>query len=280
MFEPPAYLPDIWSHVTKQQLEDIFSHHLCESKYINWSSVIISSILPLPLPTQAQLISSYNQFKSVDKNSTGKVNMSGFTQGDLWFSSEGVGPDGALQFDRLGHIKVAIFTFFCDENYDLDYTNLLLQFCADPEPGEGLLKALALVTGQAVSWPDYIESPDPSVKDEVTGAEGDTVSVVEAEADYPVSTLPITLPQLLQVVSFNRMDSQALAVSKSELSGVFAEIAGEDNTADLVTILLHPKGRDILLHSPSYLLVDYRQLLLSAASQDPKFVEKIVQPSV
>ena len=39
------------------------------------------------------------------------------------------------------------------------------------------------------------------------------------------------------------------------MSVVFGEIAGEDNTADLVTILLHPKGRDILLHSPSYLLV-------------------------
>ena len=45
------------------------------------------------------------------------------------------------------------------------YPYQLLQFCADPEPGEGLLKALALVTGQGVSWPDYIESPDPSVKD-------------------------------------------------------------------------------------------------------------------
>ena len=37
------------------QLEEIFSHHLCESKYINWSSVVISAILPLPLPSQAQV---------------------------------------------------------------------------------------------------------------------------------------------------------------------------------------------------------------------------------
>ena len=38
-----------------EQNFNIFSHHLCESKYINWSSVVISAILPLPLPSQAQV---------------------------------------------------------------------------------------------------------------------------------------------------------------------------------------------------------------------------------
>ena len=43
--------------------------------------------------------------------------------------------------------------------------------------------------------------------------------------------------------------------------------AGEDNTADLVTILLHPKGRDILLHSPSYLLVVSQLVFLDSEKE-------------
>ena len=39
------------------------------------------------------------------------------------------------------------------------------------------------------------------------------------------------------------------------MSNVFKEIQGEDGRADVSTLLVHPKGRDIILHTPSYLLV-------------------------
>ena len=39
------------------------------------------------------------------------------------------------------------------------------------------------------------------------------------------------------------------------MTAVFKEVQGQDGTADVSTILVHPKSRDIILHTPSYLLV-------------------------
>ena len=36
---------------------------------------------------------------------------------------------------------------------------------------------------------------------------------------------------------------------------VFKEVQDLDGAADISTILVHPKSRDIILHTPSYLLV-------------------------
>lgn len=81
----------------------------------------------------------------------------------MWFGSQGsLTPDGTRRFDRYGHLKIVVFTLFCDDDYHLDYTDLLLLLSADPEAGNGVLKALSLVTQKVVDWPEYIESPDPS----------------------------------------------------------------------------------------------------------------------
>ena len=42
---------------------------------------------------------------------------------------------------------------------------------------------------------------------------------------------------------------------QEEMTTVFKEMEGEDGKADVSTLLVHPKGRDIILHTPSYLLV-------------------------
>ena len=62
------------------QLEEMFSRHLCETKYINWRTVLLSCILPVPLPTQAQLINTAKQYRSIDKENTGKIDMAGYAQ--------------------------------------------------------------------------------------------------------------------------------------------------------------------------------------------------------
>ena len=46
-------------------------------------------------------------------------------------------PDGTAKFDRMGHLKTRLFTLLCDENYKIEYTDFLLLFSSDPEPGNG-----------------------------------------------------------------------------------------------------------------------------------------------
>ena len=59
-------------------------------------------------------------------------------QGDLWFGNEDLmTPDGTAKFDRMGHLKTTLFTLLCDENYKIEYTDFLLLFSSDPEPGNG-----------------------------------------------------------------------------------------------------------------------------------------------
>ena len=48
-------------------------------------------------------------------------------------------PDGTAKFDRLGHLKTTLFSLLCDESYKIDYTDFLLLFSSDPEPGNGKL---------------------------------------------------------------------------------------------------------------------------------------------
>ena len=50
------------------------------------------------------------------------------------------------------------------------------------------------------------------------------------------------------------------------MTAVFKEVQGEDGTADISSILVHPKSRDIILHTPSYLLVVSRQIKLPSRS--------------
>ena len=62
------------------QLEDMFGRHLSETKYINWRTVLLSCVLPIPLPTQAQLINTAKQYRNIDRDNTGKIDMAGYAQ--------------------------------------------------------------------------------------------------------------------------------------------------------------------------------------------------------
>jgi len=229
------------------------------------------------MPAGGTLINTARQYRTIDKDSTGKIDMAGYAQGDLWFGNdELMTPDGTAKFDRLGHLKTTLFSLLCDENYKIDYTEFLLLFSSDPEPGNGAVKALAVMTGEEVVWPQYIETPDPSKEFEQASSHSTTGAV----ENMPVRGVPIKLEQLLRVISFNRMPTPSLKLVQDEMIAVFKEVQDLDGAADISTILVHPKSRDIILHTPSYLLVDYRTLLLEAISQDSKIAERLSQPLV
>ena len=60
------------------------------------------------------------------------------------------------------------------------------------------------MTGMEVEWPSYIETPDPS-KDVESNP-----SSTGAAIGVPTKHIPITLDQLLRVISFNRMPTKSL----------------------------------------------------------------------
>ena len=61
-----------------------------------------------------------------------------------------------------------------------------------------------MITGTEVEWPTYIETPDPNKDTE------DGLSSTGAAVDVPTKQVPITLDQLIRVVSFNRMPTASL----------------------------------------------------------------------
>merc|ERR1712113_254710 len=96
-----------------------------------------------------------------------------------------------------------------------------------------------------------------------------------AEAAIPTKSIPVTLEQLERVVGFNKMETESLKNTKAQLAGIYKEVMDQDTgVVDISSILVHPKGREILLRSSSYQLVDYATLILDAASQDGKFADR------
>ena len=138
LFSSGECLPEAWLNMSYAHIESMVSKHMFDSKYINCASVVFSAMYPLPMPSKVELLEALSQFKGIDRDGTGKIDMSSYAQTMLWFGSDL--PVGPAEFHREGNLKVLIFTLFCDEDFFLDYFYVLLMFCHDFSPIEGLMK--------------------------------------------------------------------------------------------------------------------------------------------
>ncbi|KAL8583785.1 hypothetical protein ACOMHN_036420 [Nucella lapillus] len=122
------HLPDLWANMTHAQL-------------------LLSLLWPLPTPSQGQLLDTLQRFRDSDQRSIGFISREQFDRTDMWFDTMSPYHDS---FDRLTSVKKIVFDIFADHSGSLsklDYRHMLLYFSAAPNPYEGFLRALSVMTG-------------------------------------------------------------------------------------------------------------------------------------
>uniref|UniRef100_H2ZYY7 Sperm flagellar 2 n=1 Tax=Latimeria chalumnae TaxID=7897 RepID=H2ZYY7_LATCH len=172
-------LPDVWTHLSASQVQELTSLLSLHSEYITWRKFLLLAAQPWPYPSDIQLLQTLQNFKSVDPTETGYVTEEQYDKVDLWFESDidfpiPDDPTEPLPFNRLEHIRKYFFTLFADHQRNpsqLDYTDMLLFFASHLDPNEGFYRALSIVSG--IQIPTQVHASVPSI-DQSTADEIET----------------------------------------------------------------------------------------------------------
>ncbi|KAK3514826.1 hypothetical protein QTP70_032796 [Hemibagrus guttatus] len=127
---------------------------------LDWRQFLLSAARPWPLPSQTQLINTLTRFKEIDTAGGGVISLQQYLQVELWFPTQTELPvpddwTDPQPYDRLTNLRKFFFTLFSDSALSppmCDYMNMLLYFCAHPDPARGFTRALSLVTQQRLRY--------------------------------------------------------------------------------------------------------------------------------
>ncbi|KAG7481571.1 hypothetical protein MATL_G00067490 [Megalops atlanticus] len=192
-------LPDPWMHLSEAQILDLISAVSPGSEVLDWRLFLLSTALPWPVPSQQQLLQVLARFKAADPMETGYITEDQYLQTELWFPCEmnlpvPDDPSEPLPYNRLSNLRKFFFTLFADHEASaprLDYMRMLLYFASHPDPIQGFVRALSIITEQPLRYRPssslllksvpYIEesaSTETEEELEITGTEeGEGVSI-------------------------------------------------------------------------------------------------------
>ncbi|XP_053084890.1 sperm flagellar protein 2 isoform X3 [Pangasianodon hypophthalmus] len=143
-------LSEAWMRLTDSQ----------DCGMVDWRQFLLSAARPWPLPSQTQLINTLAHFREIDTAGGGVITLQQYLQVKLWFPTqrELPVPDDSTEpqpYDRLTDLRKFFFTLFSDSAHSppvCDYMNMLLYFCAHPDPARGFTRALSLVTQHTLRY--------------------------------------------------------------------------------------------------------------------------------
>ncbi|XP_036382781.1 sperm flagellar protein 2 [Megalops cyprinoides] len=185
-------LPDPWMRLSEAQILDMISAVSPGSEVLHWRLFLLSAALPWPVPSQHQLLQVLVRFKAADPMETGFITEDQYLQTELWFPCEmnlsvPDDPSEPLPYSRLSYLRKFFFTLFADHEATaprLDYMRMLLYFASHPDPIQGFVRALSVITEQPLQYypssslllksVPYIEesaSTETEEEPEITGAE-------------------------------------------------------------------------------------------------------------
>ncbi|KAJ7994318.1 hypothetical protein DPEC_G00264630 [Dallia pectoralis] len=158
---PTSLDVELWSHVSENRvstdlnLGELVSMLTQDSEMLDWRQLLLNAALPWPTPTLSQLLQALAHFKMADGDNTGSVTEEQYLQIELWFPSQHPKnlPEDLPeppQYDRLANLRKFFFLLFADSGSTptrLDYVTMLLYFAAHPDPEQGFVRALSVVTG-------------------------------------------------------------------------------------------------------------------------------------
>ncbi|XP_074641466.1 sperm flagellar protein 2-like, partial [Tubulanus polymorphus] len=274
-------LPDVWLNITPNQLQDIAAMISPDSEYIDWRAFLLTISQPLSRPTQTQLLQSLNCYKQMDQKNTGFVTREQFETVEFWFSQDIEVQPG--EYDRLAHLKRALFDFFADHSSEpskLDYVDMLMYFAVAPDSHEGFLRALTVAVGSHIprlAKKQQTTAGDITDEDEMNPAAA-AVSMAPAsliDEEIPASDAKVPMESLLRVFHHgerHRGDSHRFAVtsdpedtmSKERIAGVYQELDSESCKPVLYSTLIeHPVIQDILSRFHRFKAPEIKQIISS-----------------
>ncbi|XP_075324953.1 sperm flagellar protein 2-like [Odontesthes bonariensis] len=281
-------LPVPWMGMNETKLMEIVSLLMDDYELIDWRRFLLSAALPWPFPSLTQLLDVLQSFKVADAGNTGYVNEEQYLQVQLWFSSEIVktvpeDPSEPLPYDRLANLRKFFFQLFADHTSSpprLDYVSMLLYFAADPNPRQGFIRALIVVSVQHLKQPSqcHLVKSMPSIGEatDVTFAEvnrdykeKDTLcsssSLWEQEVSIP-ALLNVTCHKVTKMKNSSPLPPGCLSQEEhtEHLVRVYTELGYEPEDCVPFSILSkHPHILTLMETSTHYELVNIHRVILA-----------------
>ncbi|KAK9505708.1 hypothetical protein O3M35_009699 [Rhynocoris fuscipes] len=139
------YLPKGWSDLTNIDIRTLVECLFAESAMIDWKDFLIFG-LNIEFPTIEQLLDARDQLIKFDRDGNETIGWNDFQMVLLWFETEF--QENLHEDLRLVLIKEFLFKLYSVNNYEMNYSAMLMAFCRDEVPAEGFAKALSLLSGK------------------------------------------------------------------------------------------------------------------------------------
>ncbi|XP_062310029.1 sperm flagellar protein 2 [Osmerus eperlanus] len=268
-------LPEPWMLLSQPQLAELVSMVTQNSAMLDWRQFLLSSALPWPRPSLAQLLDTLQRFKMADAQGTGYVMEERYLQTDLWFPAVRSLPapedqSEPLPYNRLAHLHKFFFRLFSDGSSTpprLDYVRMLLYMSAHPDPPQGFTRALSVVLGRALPHPSFSRL----LKSVPCLEEGVSEAVEEEEEEE--GEVGVSVGALLRVVChgagraarYSRFQPRLLSPEeehREELVRVFRDLGLQpDAEAPFSLLSQHPLLQDLMESATQHQLIDIPRLL-------------------
>ncbi|GAA6098961.1 sperm flagellar protein 2 isoform X2 [Tachysurus ichikawai] len=234
---------------------------------VDWRQFLLSAAHPWPLPSQTQLINTLTRFKEIDTAGGGVITLQQYLQVELWFptQTELPVPDDRTDpqpYDRLTNLRKFFFTLFSDSTLSppvCDYMNMLLYFCAHPDPARGFTRALSLVTQHRL----------PYTPINTTGLLQSYVCDDEEEEVFEGDEGDVSVDDVLRVVkhrdarisSQQHTNAQNTEELQQELEDIFQSLGFKPEDKIPFPLLAQQSVLQELMDSSQYLLADFYRIL-------------------
>ncbi|XP_062873649.1 sperm flagellar protein 2 [Trichomycterus rosablanca] len=263
-------LPQAWIHVTDTQIREMVSVLAQGGEMVDWRHFLLCAAQPWPLPSQKQLINTYTHFKQIDTTGGGVINLQQYLQVELWFPSEKdlpvpENPTEPPAYDRLAELRKLWFSVFADASSPAgcNYMDMLLYFCARPDPAHGFITALSLLIQHTLH---YTHTPTTMLQSYV---EGGVYDDDDDDDDKCSGDEDVLMDDVLRVVNHHKMSSNEEI--KQDLMDVCDELGFQWEKKILFSVLSkHHLIQDLMKSSTQYQLIDiYRILHKQQNDEDP-----------
>ncbi|XP_077377260.1 sperm flagellar protein 2 isoform X2 [Festucalex cinctus] len=275
-------LPEPWENMSETQLNEIISLLTDGYKQIDWRRFLLSAAIPWPFPSLTQLLLVRKNFKAVDIDDTGYINEEQYMQTELWFPTDreqSMSEDSYEPLNnRRANLRKFFFQLFSDHSTippQLDYVTMLLCFASDPDPKQGFIKALSVMTGHHLQYPtsSSIETTDTSLRETTVASPTESEEkCMEKEECSASSVQTVSIPALLTVVGpevvkmKGGVNPPSGCLSQEEnvehLMQIFAELGYTPEDAVPFSVLSeHPSFHNLIAITDNHLFVNIHNVL-------------------
>ncbi|XP_072394484.1 sperm flagellar protein 2-like [Diabrotica undecimpunctata] len=145
--EEPYLVPKEWRKLEGYRVKYLSQRLFENQSYISWKDFIIYN-LPIPIPTDKELISLRNQCLLIDKLRSEIISKEEFLHLLFWFDKDDENKDKSNGVS----LKNLLFKMYKYDKESCNYTAMLLDFSKGASTQEGIAKALAVVCQKSVCW--------------------------------------------------------------------------------------------------------------------------------